>query len=123
MSAPRRTFRTHDFAVEVVELLRPLLDLFLGFVDLLRQVIKLPHEVALNHGILMISNDLLTSAHLCGTKLLPLVDLGLLVLEVLDFGEHATLLGVVGVGSLGSLLLRQLRGLILRSEFERADVS
>lgn len=62
-------------------------------------------------------------AYLRGSKLLPLVNLSLLVLEMLDFSEHATLLGMVGVGSLRRLLLRELGGFILRREFERADVS
>lgn len=62
-------------------------------------------------------------AYLRGSELLPLIDLSLLVLEVLDFSEHATLLGMVGVGSLRRLLLRELGGFVLRRELERADVS
>lgn len=56
-------------------------------------------------------------------KLLPLLDLGSLLLEVLGLGEHTALLGVVGVGCISGLLLRELGSVVGWSEFERATTS
>lgn len=79
--------------------------------------------MTLNQFILVVSSHLMRTAYLRSSKLFPVVDLRLLVLEVLYLGEHATLLGVVGVGGLGGPLLRKLGGLILWSELKGAAIS